>query len=56
MKFRKELGSEAVRELILEASARAATVPDTTVRDPWPSDRRLEAESAVRSESTQEDK
>jgi hypothetical protein len=41
MKLRKELGSEAVRDLILEAQARAATVPDKTVRDPWPDDRLL---------------
>jgi hypothetical protein len=39
MKFRKEFGSEAVRDLIREAQARAATSPEKTVRDPWPVDR-----------------
>jgi hypothetical protein len=41
MKLKKEFGSEAVRDLILEAQARAATAPDKTVRDPWPDDRLL---------------
>ncbi|HSK04149.1 MAG TPA: hypothetical protein VK932_23005 [Kofleriaceae bacterium] len=43
MKFKKEFGSEAVRDLIREAQAVAATVPNETVRDPWPDDRLLVA-------------
>ena len=41
MKFRKEFGSEAVRDIILEARARAAELPRIDLRDPWPSDREL---------------
>ena len=41
MKFRKEFGSDAVRDIIREAQLRAATSPEKLVRDPWPSDRLL---------------
>jgi len=41
MKLRKVFGSEAVQDLIREAHAVAATVPDVTVRDPWPDERIL---------------
>ena len=57
MKFRKEFGSEAVRDLIREAHAVAAASPVKTVRDPWPDDRILVDPSygKDRKESTQED-
>jgi hypothetical protein len=41
MKIRKQLGSESVRELIDEASARAQHLPDRIVRDPWPNSHRV---------------
>jgi hypothetical protein len=41
MKIKKELGSEAVRDLVERASARAQELPDRSVRDPWPSSRRV---------------
>ncbi len=37
MKLRKELGSEAVQDLIREACARVAELPPIDLRDPWPS-------------------
>ncbi len=55
MKFRKEFGSEAVRDLIREAQARAAAAPGETVRDPWPDDRRLVASTEVKTEPGQQD-
>jgi hypothetical protein len=45
MKLRKEIGSEAVRDIILEARARVATLPPVDIRDPWPSYRELEVEA-----------
>jgi hypothetical protein len=45
MKIKKELGSEAVRDLVERASARAQQLPDRSVRDPWPSSRRIISES-----------
>jgi len=56
MKIKKELGSEAVRELVEQASARAQQLPDRSVRDPWPSSRRvisesLESETATKTKS-----
>ena len=45
MKIKKELGSEAVRDLVEEASARAQQLPDRSVRDPWPSSRRVISET-----------
>lgn len=45
MKVKKELGSEAVRELVERASIRAQQLPDRSVRDPWPSSRRVISES-----------
>ena len=59
MKFRKELGSEAVRDLIREACALAATLPRVNLHEPWPSDRRIEIMSdavVVKTESMQQDK
>ena len=51
MKIKKELGSEAVRDLVERASARAQQLPDRSVRDPWPSSSRVISE-AVETEST----
>lgn len=45
MKIKKELGSEAVRDLVERASARAQQLPDRSVRDPWPSSHRMISES-----------
>ena len=45
MKIKKELGSEAVRDLVERASARAQQLPDRSVRDPWPSSHRVISES-----------
>ena len=45
MKIKKELGSDAVRELVERASARARQLPDRSVRDPWPSSSRVISES-----------
>lgn len=45
MKIKKELGSEAVRDLVERASARAQELPDRSVRDPWPSSHRVISES-----------
>lgn len=45
MKIKKDLGSEAVRDLVERASARAQQLPDRSVRDPWPSSRRVISES-----------
>ena len=56
MKLKKELGNEAVRALILEAQARAANVPDRTVRDPWPDDRFLTAGAEAKTDSAPQDK
>lgn len=56
MKFRKEFGSEAVQDLIREAQAIAATVPGETVRDPWPDDRRLVANTEEKTEPGRQDK
>jgi hypothetical protein len=42
MKFRKQLGSPAVRDLILEAKARARELPYESVDDPAPSGRWLD--------------
>lgn len=39
MKLRKRLGSEAVQDLIREATERARGLPKRSVRDPWPSNR-----------------
>ncbi len=47
MKLRKEIGSEAVRDIIHEARARVAELPPEDIRDPWPSDRRLEVDAVV---------
>lgn len=38
-KLRKRLGSEAVQDLIREATERARVLPKRSVRDPWPSNR-----------------
>ena len=54
MKLKKEFGSEAVRDLIREAQARAATVPEKTVRDPWPDDRLWEMVAEVNQEPKQQ--
>lgn len=57
MKLRKELGSEAVRDIILEASARAAAWPHEDLHDPWPSDRHLAVEAMpIQTESPQKGK
>ncbi len=56
MKLKKDFGSDAVRDLIREAQARAATAPDKTVRDPWPDDRHLVARTEVKTEPGQQDK
>jgi hypothetical protein len=47
MKLRKELGSEAVRDLVREACARAAELPPVDLRDPWPSYRDLGVEAVA---------
>ena len=63
MKLRKELGSEAVQDLIREACARVAELPYEDIRDPWPSypDLAVEAmpvrlEPMQQTKSTQQDK
>jgi hypothetical protein len=57
MKLRKELGSEAVQDVIREASARAAAWPHVDLHDPWPSDRALLVPATpAKKESTQDDK
>jgi hypothetical protein len=57
MKLRKELGSEAVQDLIREACARVAELPYEDIRDPWPSDRHLQIEAMPeKTESTKPDK
>jgi len=57
MKFRKELGSEAVQDLIREACARVAELPYEDLRDPWPSNWYSEVEAMpVKTESAQQDK
>ena len=57
MKFRKELGSEAVRDLIREACARVAELPPEDIRDPWPSYRDLTVEAMpVKLDSTEQNK
>ncbi len=45
MKIKKQLGSEAVRDLVDAASARALQLPDRSVSDPWPSSRRVIGDS-----------
>ena len=45
MKIRKQLGSEAVQDLIKEASARVQQLPDRIVHDPWPSSHRVISDS-----------
>lgn len=42
MKFRKELGSEEVQDLLREVSARVAELPRIDLYDPWPNDRLLQ--------------
>ena len=42
MKFRKELGSEDVQDLLREVSARVAELPRIDLYDPWPNDRLLQ--------------
>jgi len=66
MKLRKELGSEAVQDLIREACARVAELPYKDIRDPWPRDYELGIEAmpvktassqqTESTESTQQDK
>ena len=57
MKFRKELGSEAVQDLIREACARAAELPPINLYEPWPSDRALQWDPLeVTAETTPKDK
>jgi hypothetical protein len=57
MKLRKEIGSEAVRDIILEARARVATLPPLDIRDPWPSARDLTVEAMpIKLEPTEQDK
>ena len=57
MKLRKEIGNETVRDIILEARARAAELPRIDLRDPWPSDRELHVPAVVvKTEPTQQDK
>ena len=57
MKFRKEIGNESVRDIILEARARVAELPYEDIRDPWPSYRDLIVEAMpVKTKSTQQDK
>ena len=41
MKIKKQLGSDSVRDLVDEASARVQHLPSRTVQDPWPSSRRV---------------
>lgn len=41
MKLKKELGTEAVRDLVVEAATRVQGVPDRSLREPWPSARRV---------------
>ena len=45
MTIKRELGSEAVRKLIERASARAQHLSARSVRDPWPSSRRVISDS-----------
>jgi hypothetical protein len=57
MKLRKELGSEAVQDLIREACARVAELPYEDLRDPWPSYRDLDVEAMpVKTEPDRQDK
>jgi hypothetical protein len=56
MKLRKEIGNESVRDIILEARARAAELPYVDIRDPWPNDRLLDVGAVVvKTESTLQD-
>ena len=42
MKFRKELGSEDIQDLLREISARVAELPRIDFYDPWPDDRLIQ--------------
>lgn len=44
MKFKKELGSDSVQELIRNACARAEAQPRVDIHDPWTDWRRIERE------------
>lgn len=57
MKIRKELGSPAVRDLVLEAVARARELPDVSIRDPdpWTSWRQLTPEEPVSEKDEKDD-
>jgi hypothetical protein len=44
MKIRKELGSAAVRDLVLQAEARARELPYEKLHEPWTSWRKLTPE------------
>lgn len=41
IKIKKQLGSDAVRDLIERATARARQLPYRSVQDPWPSSHRV---------------
>jgi hypothetical protein len=57
MRLKQEIGSEAVRDIILEARARVAELPPEDLRDPWPSYRNLDVEAMpVNVEPTRQDK
>ncbi len=45
MKIRKQLGSEAVRDLVDDARARARAMPARSVRNAWPPSRRVISEA-----------
>lgn len=45
MKLKKEIGNESVRDIILEARARAALLPRESIQDPWPSSSDLEVKA-----------
>ncbi|HEX4418554.1 MAG TPA: hypothetical protein VH165_11670 [Kofleriaceae bacterium] len=46
MKIRKQLGSEAVQDLIREAHECVKNLPPMTLHDPWPSSRWIQPEEA----------
>lgn len=57
MRLKQEIGSEAVRDIILQARARVAELPPEDIHDPWPSYRDLNVEAMpVKVESTRQDK
>jgi hypothetical protein len=54
MKIKKQLGSDAVKDVVDAATRRASEIsPEETVRDPWASSRRSLASDAASLSTTQ---